>query len=533
MQNSCNDSVQSMVLDSQDSQSDSVRFSSMDEDTADVGEESSSAPFFFQGDGMKASSSSEDVADTEERAVPDLQLSQEDEIKSSSKGKKEKTASSTALSRLSSFVTCNTFDHFVSQGGVINDISRGILSARGLSQSVFLGDMVRIECGNQTVRGEVIHVNEDNVLIKPYDETIAPILNASVFPQGPLVVAPDRSWRGRVLNAFGEAIDGNGVLLSGSHHKAVETIAPPALERNRVGKGLCTGVKVVDIFTPLCFGQRIGIFSGSGVGKSTLLSMMMKANHFDTVVLALTGERGREVRDMLDDTLQNKLDNIVTVIATGDESPMMRRLAPIMATTIAEYFSSLGDNVLLVVDSITRYALAVREIAISAHEPPVARGFPPRVFSELPRLLERAGPGRENKGSITGIYAVLVDGDDHNDPVSDAIRGILDGHIVLDRAIAAQGRFPAVDITSSISRLAVHSWTPEQRILVQNLKEMIFRYEETRDLRAMGAYRPGADQVLDKAVCLVPSIYAAMNQSPDTPPISDPYDELARLLKSQ
>ncbi|MCL6229444.1 FliI/YscN family ATPase [Bartonella bilalgolemii] len=447
----------------------------------------------------------------------------------------ETTPSPTALTRLLDFAKRKNdrCSHLVSQGGVISDVARGTLVARGLSQSVLLGDTVCIECDTQLLRGEIIRVNEESALIKPYDETVVPILSASVFPKGPLFVAPDRSWCGRIVNAFGEAIDGKGEMSSGPRNVAIETYAPPALKRARVGAGLRTGVKVIDIFTPLCFGQRIGIFSGSGVGKSTLLSMMMQADHFDTVVLALTGERGREVRDMLDDILQDKLHKLIGVIATGDESPMMRRLAPIMATTIAEYFSSLGDNVLLVVDSITRYALAAREIAITAHEPPVSRGFPPRVFSELPRLLERAGPGREGKGSITGVYAVLVDGDDHNDPIADTIRGILDGHIVLDRAIAAQGRFPAVDILSSISRLASHSWTPEQCTLVKNLKEMIFRYEETRDLRAMGAYRPGTDHILDQAVFLVPAVYTAMKQNPDMPLIIDPYEELAKLLKSQ
>ncbi|AQX21624.1 flagellum-specific ATP synthase [Bartonella sp. CDC_skunk] len=447
----------------------------------------------------------------------------------------ETPPSPTALNRLLDFAKHKNdhYSHLVSQGGVISDVARGTLVARGLSQSVLLGDTVSVECESQFLRGEIIRVNEESVLIKPYDETVVPMLSASVFPKGPLFVAPDRSWCGRIVNAFGEAIDGKGGLSSGPRNMAIETYAPPALKRARVGAGLRTGIKVIDIFTPLCFGQRIGVFSGSGVGKSTLLSMMMQADHFDTVVLALTGERGREVRDMLDDVLHDKLHKLIGVIATGDESPMMRRLAPIMATTIAEYFSSLGDNVLLVVDSVTRYALATREIAITAHEPPVSRGFPPRVFSELPRLLERAGPGREGKGSITGVYAVLVDGDDHNDPIADTIRGILDGHIVLDRAIAAQGRFPAVDILSSISRLASHNWTPEQCALVKNLKEMIFRYEETRDLRAMGAYRPGTDHVLDQAVFLVPSIYAAMKQSPDMALISDPYEELAKLLKSQ
>ncbi|WP_295895864.1 flagellar protein export ATPase FliI [uncultured Bartonella sp.] len=421
----------------------------------------------------------------------------------------------------------------VSNGGVVSDVSRVAVAARGLSDYVALGDSVLIDCGRNLARGEIIRVNEDHVLIKPFDETLVPALNASVFPNGPLLVAPDKSWRGRVVNALGEAIDDLGPVIAGPNKMPVETHAVPALKRARVGKGLRTGVKVIDIFTPLCFGQRIGIFAGSGVGKSTLLAMMTQTDDFDTVVLALTGERGREVRDMLDDTMKGKLSKVVTVVATGDESPMMRRLAPAMATTIAEYFCSLGDNVLLMVDSITRYALAAREVAIAAGEPPVSRGFPPSVFSELPRLLERAGPGPEGKGSITGVYAVLVDGDDHNDPIADAIRGILDGHIVLDRAIAAQGRYPAIDIPGSISRLAPHSWTAEQKKLVKSLKEMISRYEETRDLRAMGAYRPGSDPVLDQAVVLVPRIYAAMGQGPDTPVSRDPYDDLAKALKDQ
>lgn len=419
----------------------------------------------------------------------------------------------------------------VSVGGVVSDVSRVAVAARGLSDYVALGDSVLLDCGHDFARGEIIRVNEDHVLIKPFDETLVPGLNASVFPNGPLLIAPDRSWRGRVVNALGEAIDGLGPIVDGFAGMPVETYALPALKRARIGKGLRTGVKVIDIFTPLCFGQRIGIFAGSGVGKSTLLAMMSQTDDFDTVVLALTGERGREVRDMLEDTMKGKLAKVVSVVATGDESPMMRRLAPQTATTIAEYFSSQGDNVLLMVDSITRYAMAAREVAIAAGEPPVSRGFPPSVFSQLPRLLERAGPGAEGKGSITGIYAVLVEGDDHNDPIADAIRGTLDGHIVLDRQIAAQGRYPAIDIPASISRLAPNNWTPEQNKLVKSLKEMISRYEETRDLRAMGAYRPGSDHVLDQAIVLVPRIYAAMNQGPNDPVSKDPYEELAKALK--
>jgi flagellum-specific ATP synthase len=212
---------------------------------------------------------------------------------------------------------------------------------------------------------------------------------------------------------------------------------------------------------------------------------------------------------------------------------MMRRLAPKTATAIAEYFRDLGHSVLLIVDSVTRYAHAARDVALAAGEPAVARGYAPSVFSDLPRLLERSGPGVEGSGSITGVYSVLVDGDDHNDPVADGIRGTLDGHIVLDRDIADQGRYPAVNILSSISRLAHFGWTPEQRKLVARLRSLIARYEDTRDLRLMGGYTAGSDPALDQAITIVPKIYEAMAQSIASEPSRDAFSELAAVLKGE
>jgi flagellum-specific ATP synthase len=292
-------------------------------------------------------------------------------------------------------------------------------------------------------------------------------------------------------------------------------------------------VRAIDIFSPLCLGQRLGIFAGSGVGKSTLLSMLARAEAFDKVVIALVGERGREVREFLDDALGERRQNAITVVATGDESPMMRRLAPKTAMTIAEYFRDRGESVLLIIDSVTRFAHAAREVALAAGEPAVARGYAPSVFSDLPRLLERAGPGVEGQGSITGFFSVLVDGDDHNDPVADNIRGTLDGHIVLDRSIAEQGRYPAVNILSSISRLSHLVWTPEQRALVMKLRALVARFEETREIRLMGGYSPGVDPVLDQAVKSVPRIYEAMMQSLSSDPSRDPFIELAAALRGE
>ena len=275
-----------------------------------------------------------------------------------------------------------------------------------------------------------------------------------------------------------------------------------------------TGTRAIDVFTPLCAGQRIGIFAGSGVGKSTLLTMLAKGNKFDTAVFGAIGERGREVKEFVEDALASGMEKAIVVVSTSDESPMMRRLAAKTALATAEYFRDKGERVLLIFDSITRYAQAAREISLAAGEPPVSRGFPPSVFTDLPKLMERAGCDATG-GSITGIFSVLVEGDDVNDPIGDTIRGILDGHIVLDRGIADQGRFPAIDILGSVSRLATKVWTPGQRAAVRDLKALIAKYEETRDIRLIGGYKPGNDPVLDRAMVLVPPLYQYLNQGPE------------------
>jgi flagellum-specific ATP synthase len=303
------------------------------------------------------------------------------------------------------------------------------------------------------------------------------------------------------------------------------------MKRARVHKPLRTGVRVIDLFAPICAGQRVGIFAGSGVGKSTLLAMLAGAEAFDTVVVALIGERGREVREFLEDTIGESMAKTVAVVATSDESAMMRRRAPDTAMRVAEHFRDQGHRVLLVLDSITRFAHALREVATGTGEPPVARGYPASVFTDLPKLLERAGPGVEGTGSITAIISVLVDGDDHNDPVADSVRGILDGHVVLDRSIAEQGRYPPVNPLSSISRLAGKAGSPEQRGLVTKLQSMISRFEDTRDIRLLGAYQGGVDAELDMAVLQVPLIYEALTQSPKDRPSADPFSDLARHLK--
>ncbi|WP_246689625.1 cyclic nucleotide-binding domain-containing protein [Methylobacterium sp. WL116] len=281
--------------------------------------------------------------------------------------------------------------------------------------------------------------------------------------------------------------------------------------------------------------ETIIIGGGNPAGQAAMF-LSRSARHarcegFDTVVVALVGERGREVREFLEGPIQASRARSVVVVATGDESPMMRRQAPKTAMAVAEYFRDRGQSVLLIVDSVTRFAHAARDVALAAGEPPVARGYPPSVFGDLPRLLERAGPGIEGGGTISGIFSVLVDGDDHNDPVADSIRGTLDGHIVLDRSIADQGRYPAISLLGSISRLADLVWTREQRDLVRALKNLIMRYEDTRDLRVMGGYHAGSDPELDQAMIVIPRIYAALRQDPWQPASTDAFAELAAALR--
>lgn len=413
-------------------------------------------------------------------------------------------------------------------GGVVTEIAPAHLRVAGLSAHLALGDRVRIGGGDRL--GEAIRIGADAVLVTPYEPHGAIALGTRVFCEGAPTLRPHSSWRGRVLDALGRPLDGLGPLAPGATALPLDRPPPPALGRARVGAPLMTGVRVVDAFTPLCRGQRIGVFAGSGVGKSTLLAMLAQADGFDAIVVALVGERGREVREFLEGPLHARRAETVAVVATADESAAMRRLAAKTATAIAESFRDAGASVLLIVDSVTRFAQASRELGLAGGEPAVARGFPPSVFAELPRLLERAGPGGEGTGSITAIFSVLVDGDDHNDPVADAIRGTLDGHLVLDRAIAIQGRYPAIDPLRSLSRLAQSAWTPEQARLVAVWRGLVARYEDTRDLRAMGGYQPGSDPHLDGAVALAPKLYAALSQGPACAPSLDAFREIAAAL---
>ena len=416
------------------------------------------------------------------------------------------------------------------RSGRLTEVTASHLEITGLGPGIELGAIVRIDDQRGSSLAEIIAVRDGSVTAKPYSSTSGFGLGARAWISDGLFIQPCPEWLGRVVNALGAPIDERGPIVQGPVRYALDREPPNPMAMTRIRIPRRTGVKAIDVFAPLCAGQRIGIFAGSGVGKSTLLSMITRNSEFSTIVVALVAERGREVREFIEDVLAPSRARAVTVVATSSESPMMRKLAAKTATTVAEFFRDRGESVLLVVDSLTRYAHALREIALAAGELPVARGYAPTVFADIPRLLERVGPGTANGGSITGIYSVLVDGDDHNEPVADTVRGILDGHIVLDRSIADQGRFPAVNPLSSISRLANVVWSAEDAELVRSVKSMVSRFEETRELRVLGAYKPGSDPELDQAVAITPKIYNWLAQAPDSRPTVAAIQDLRQLL---
>jgi flagellum-specific ATP synthase len=420
----------------------------------------------------------------------------------------------------------------VAPGGHVQTIATGHYTVTGLSRHVRLGEFVAHKSPTGIHLGEVVRVAPELTFVCPIEPGEPIGIHDTVIRKGAFRIAPSDSWCGRTISSLCEPIDGKGPVVEGLKRRSISNTAPPSMTRQRVEKGFKTGVRAIDIFSPLCLGQRLGIFAGSGVGKSTLLSMLARASAFDKVVIALVGERGREVREFIEDTLGADMEKSVVVVATSDESPMLRKMAPLTAITIAEHFRDQGDNVLLIVDSVTRFAHAIREVATASGEPPIARGYPASVFTELPRLLERAGPGPEGTGTITAIISILVDGDNHNDPIADSTRGILDGHLVLQRSLADEGRYPPIDPLASISRLARKAWTPDQEKLVSRLKALIHRFEETRDLRLIGGYRQGADPDLDMAVKQVPIIYDVLKQSPGDASSPDSFADLAGALKA-
>ena len=404
--------------------------------------------------------------------------------------------------------------------GRVTGVSGLVLEISGLTGQVSVGDHLALETRDgRQVAAEVVGFRGGQAQALPFE----PVEGIGPGSLALRAAGPSRSfavcdgWLGRVLDPLGRPLDGHGPLPHGNATRPLRAPPPEATGRARLGPPLDLGVRVLNCFTTCRQGQRLGLFSGSGIGKSTLLSMLARHTACDVAVLALVGERGREVREFLEDDLGARgLARSVVVVATSDAPPLLRRQAAYAAMTVAEHFRDQGRSVLFLMDSVTRFCLALREIGLSAGEPPATRGYPPSVFAELPRLLERAGPGRDvpdgKVGQITALFTVLVEGDDHNEPVADAVRGTLDGHVILDRRIAEAGRYPAVDVLRSLSRAAAGCLDTDSLALLRRARGILALHADMADLLRLGAYRAGTDPAVDEAVALAPRIEAMLRQ---------------------
>ncbi len=418
--------------------------------------------------------------------------------------------------------------------GHVSAVSALAVEIAGLSHHLAVGDRLTLHARHgPPVPAEIIAVRGAILQAAPFGATVgigagapvhATLSTAHTAARGSL--APTNAWLGRVIDPLGNPLDAHGPLPPGPTPRPVRAAPPPATTRARLGPPIDLAVRVLNLFTTCRTGQRLGLFAGSGVGKSTLLSMLARYTECDVAILALVGERGREVREFIEDDLGPEgLARSVVVIATSDAPPLMRREAAYAALTIAEHFRDQGKSVLLLMDSVTRFCLALREIGLAAGEPPATRGYPPSVFAELPRLLERAGPGPMRAdgtaGQITALFTVLVEGSDHDEPVADAVRGILDGHVVLDRHIGEAGRYPAVDVLKSLSRAASSILTPNQSALVRQARAHLALYADMADMVRLGAYKRGADPATDEAIRVYPRLNDLLTQSRDDPTALD------------
>ena len=435
---------------------------------------------------------------------------------------------SAAIGGLERVETLSTYGRVVAIRGLLVEVAGPVAAMR-------LGGRLDIEGagGQGTIPCEIIGFQGDRALAMPFGslEGVRRGCPAFVRDEAAGAIRPSGDWLGRVIDALGRPVDGLGPLTQGGQIYPLRADPPPAHARQRVGAPLDLGIRCINTFLTMCAGQRMGIFAGSGVGKSVLLSMLARYTAADVAVIGLVGERGREVQEFLQDDLGAAgLARSVVVVATSDEPALMRRNAAYVTLSVAEYFRDQGARVLCMIDSITRFAMAQRDIGLAAGEPPTAKGYTPTVFSELPRLLERAGPG-VGAGTISALFTVLVEGDDHNEPVADAVRGILDGHIVMERSIAERGRYPAINVLRSVSRTMPRSCDPGYLPVVRRARRVLSTYADMEELIRLGAYRAGSSQEVDEAVALMPDLEAFLGQGKEeATSISDGYARLAQIV---
>lgn len=416
----------------------------------------------------------------------------------------------------------------VSYIGKIENVVGMAIEASGSRASI--GDIAMIydEDKNRQIPVEIVGFKDNRLQLMAYENLNGISAGSFVRNTGKRLKIPVGEFlRGRIIDAVGKPMDGKGDLETQRYYYVENSYINP-LARPPIDEVMSFGVKAIDGLNTIGKGQRIGIFAGSGVGKSTLLGMIARNVKTDINVIALVGERGREVREFVEKDLgEEGLKRSVIVVATSDQPAMLRMKCPLVATTIAEYFRDQGKDVLLMMDSLTRFAMAQREIGLAIGEPPVARGYTPSIYAEFPKLLERSG--NFEKGSITGVYTVLVEGDDTNEPVADTVRGILDGHIVLSRKLANENHFPAIDINASISRLMTNIVTPEHRQLASAFRDILSVYEKNEDLISIGAYKAGTNPNLDKAVSKIERVNRFLMQE-----VGEKFeiDEIIRLMRA-
>lgn len=416
---------------------------------------------------------------------------------------------------------------FVSQLGKVAKVVG--LTIESIGPGAKLNDLclIKSDAREEPVKAEVVGFRDDRVLLMPYDDVEGVGLGSWVKNTGsPLQVPVSDELLGRTLAGTGEPLDGLE-LSEECPRYSVEAAAPDPLTREMIEDALPLGVKAVDGLITVGKGQRIGIFAGSGVGKSTLMGMFARNTKADVNVIALIGERGREVREFIERDLGPEgMKRSVVVVATSDKPALIRSKAAKTATALAEYFRDQGKDVLLMMDNLTRFCMAQREIGLASGEPPVSRGYPPSVYSEMPKLLERAG--NTDQGSITGLYAVLVDGDDFNEPISDTARGILDGHIVLSRSMAQHNHYPAIDVLQSISRVMNAVAESEHKELAGRIKDVLATYQEAEDLINIGAYKAGSNSRIDFAIEKIDSINSFLQQGVDQKYL---FDDIVEQMK--
>lgn len=418
----------------------------------------------------------------------------------------------------------------ISHIGKIENIVGMTIEASGDKATIGDIGMIYSESTNKHIPAEVVGFKENKILLMPY-ENISGISSGSFIRNtgNRLKIPVGEGLRGKVIDAMGKPID-VGVEFKPQDHFYVDSKYTNPLTRPPIEDKLEFGVKAIDGLLTIGKGQRVGIFAGSGVGKSTLLGMIAKNVKADINVIALVGERGREVREFIEKDLgEEGLKRSVLVVATSDQPAMLRLKCPMVATAIAEYFKDQGMDVLLMMDSLTRFAMAQREVGLAIGEPPIARGYTPSIYAEMPKLLERSG--RFEKGSITGVYTVLVEGDDTNEPIADIVRGILDGHIVLTRRLANENHFPAIDINASISRLMNNIAEPKHKALASKLRDISSVYDKNLDLISIGAYKPGTNPKLDYAVSKIDKVHDFLKQGTEESfTMEETVDMLSQIL---